>query len=128
MRIQRRAVLWAVLLLGGALSAQGCLMREDELMCEEAALHISECCGYSVDARCGYFSKWESGYRTYPVFSADTGRCVARASCQALRDAGVCDVPSWRLTETCTKRYQPQNLSSEVRAACSTLEVLSCSQ
>ena len=127
MRTLRRLLLCTALLCGVFLGRACDSLREDELHCEEAALRIRDCCGSDVAMDCTYVVGCESGQRNLPVLDIPSALCVRDASCQALRDAGVCDVATWQLPGTCTATTKNQTSADPaLLAACAKLEVLSC--
>lgn len=70
--------------------------REDELQCEEAAAHISDCCG-SVPAglACTYQEDGCAG-PAYPSLNVEQSRCVRALSCGEVRAQGLCDAGTWQ--------------------------------
>lgn len=83
-----RVVLLAVLLVGAVVCCVG--IREDELLCEEAAAHLSDCCpGFAVSSlSCSYNSG--CGSTTYPALSVAASQCINGESCAALVAGDVC--------------------------------------
>jgi len=65
-------------------------MREDEVLCEEAAAHLVHCCpGFDLSSlRCSYTSG--CGSTTYPALSVPASQCINGESCDELVATGVC--------------------------------------
>ena len=82
-----RVVLLAVL-VGAVVCCVG--IREDELLCEEAAAHLANCCpGFTVSSlACSYNSG--CGTTTYPALSVEASQCINGESCAALVAGNVC--------------------------------------
>jgi hypothetical protein len=83
-----RVVLLAALLVGAVVCCVG--IREDELLCEEAAAHLADCCpGFAVSSlSCSYNSG--CGSTTYPALSVQQSQCINGESCAALVADNVC--------------------------------------
>ncbi len=79
----------AVLLLGGHV-LRGSALRKDEILCEEAAVHLQECCeeGSVFLPNCDYSDGCD--FSTYPALSPVESDCIRNASCADLYDGGVC--------------------------------------
>jgi hypothetical protein len=84
----RRLVLLTVLLVGAFVCCVG--LREDELLCEEAAAHLNHCCpGFDVSSlSCSYNSG--CGSTTFPALSVSASQCINGESCEALVASDVC--------------------------------------
>lgn len=79
-------------LLGAALACNG--IREDELSCEEAVSHLSECCpGFRASrVDCSYTAAQGCGIQTtYPQIGLDAAKCIQSESCATMQSNGVCD-------------------------------------
>lgn len=65
-------------------------IRRDEFLCEEAHAKLVECCpGFSTDG--SYCSYSEGcGNTSYPALSPEESNCIRTASCEKLRDTGIC--------------------------------------
>ena len=93
--------------LGGCSDAS-----ESEFACEEAAQHISSCCGRLGVSKCELISESSSSqgcsgdsiYRRHvdPELLTETAQCVRGATCEAIADAGICAVSSFLNPEVCT--------------------------
>jgi hypothetical protein len=67
-------------------------LREDELECERAAIHVRDCCP-EVPSRafdCQYIAPDSCGGGSDPDVNADEGRCLRETSCATLRAGGTC--------------------------------------
>jgi hypothetical protein len=84
----RRIVLVTVLLAGAVVCCAG--IREDEVLCEEAAAHLSSCCpGFDATSlACTYNSG--CGTTTYPALSIKASQCINGESCARLVGSDVC--------------------------------------
>lgn len=85
---RHRVVLLTVLLAGAVVCCVG--IREDELLCEEAAAHLASCCpGFDVSSlSCSYNSG--CGSTTYPALSIPGSQCINGESCATLVATDVC--------------------------------------
>jgi hypothetical protein len=85
---RRRVLLLTILLVGAIVCCEG--LREDELLCEEAAAHLQSCCpGFDVTSlSCSYTSG--CGSTTYPALSIAASQCINGESCAALVSGNVC--------------------------------------
>jgi hypothetical protein len=85
----RRIVLLLVLALGALVCCVG--IREDELLCEEAAAHLASCCpGFDAGALgCTYSTG--CGTTTYPALGIDQSKCINRENCGQLVSTSVCE-------------------------------------
>jgi hypothetical protein len=83
----RRVVLLTVF-LAAVLCCAG--IREDEVLCEEAAAHLSSCCpGFDVSSLgCTYNSG--CGTTTYPARSVKASQCINGETCPQLVSSDVC--------------------------------------
>jgi hypothetical protein len=87
------AVIVAVV-LGLAVSCNG--FREDEIECEQAVVHLRECCPdlniKTLD--CSYEEHLDCSdtvtSREYPALALDDSRCVQKKSCDQLVASGAC--------------------------------------
>jgi hypothetical protein len=81
-------VLLTAVLVGAVVCCVG--IREDELLCEEAAAHLTNCCpGFNVSAlSCSYNSG--CGSTTYPALSIRASQCINGESCATLVASDVC--------------------------------------
>jgi hypothetical protein len=79
----------ATLLVGAVVCCVG--VREDELLCEEAAAHLAHCCpGFvATSLSCSYTSG--CGSTTYPALSVAASQCINGESCSALVAGNVCE-------------------------------------
>jgi len=65
-------------------------IRKDEFLCEEAHARLVECCpGFSTNASYCSFSEG-CGSTSYPALSPEESNCIRGASCESLRDSGIC--------------------------------------
>ena len=82
-------------LLALAASCNG--MRKDELACEQAVLHLRDCCpGFSAQqVSCYYEERQDCSGNTvgheYPAISEADAQCIRAKSCKDLQDAKLCD-------------------------------------
>jgi hypothetical protein len=86
--VRPRRLLLTALLAAAFVCCVG--IREDELLCEEAAAHLSHCCpGFDVTALgCSYNSG--CGTTTYPTLSVSASQCINGESCAELVAGNVC--------------------------------------
>lgn len=83
----RLAALAAVAL---AVTSLRCGIRDDELMCEEAASHLETCCAGFVPTAHDC-SRWTACGKTHePDLDLDTSSCIIGKSCDELASSGVC--------------------------------------
>jgi hypothetical protein len=87
--VRLRRVLLLTAVLGSAVVCCAGI-REDELLCEEAAAHLNTCCpGFEVTSlACTYQSG--CGSTTYPALSVAASQCIDGESCATLVASGVC--------------------------------------
>jgi hypothetical protein len=70
-------------------------MREDVILCEQAASHYLGCCGHALP---GLSCKYELSCliscahedATTPLFDANVSRCFMDLSCDSIRSRGMC--------------------------------------
>jgi hypothetical protein len=81
-------VLLTAVLVGAGICCAG--IREDELLCEEAAAHLNDCCpGFDVSSlSCSYNSG--CGSTTFPALSIRASQCINGESCATLVSSDVC--------------------------------------
>ena len=73
-----------------ALGALTCGIREDELRCEEAAAHLTDCCpGFDAKRLDCYYASTGCGI-VYPVIDIEESRCIAALKCDQIVAAGIC--------------------------------------
>ena len=72
-------------------------IREDELSCEEAVSHLTECCTGFTASRidCTYTPPQDAGCwatpAVYPEIGTTASECIRTESCATLQASGVCD-------------------------------------
>jgi hypothetical protein len=72
-------------------------VREDVVLCEEAASHYASCCGHDLAGlQCRYaFSCFldcaHAGDSSQPDLDATKSRCMMNLSCGDLKDRGICE-------------------------------------
>jgi hypothetical protein len=76
----------------GAVGPSRAGFNEQEIECEEAVAHVSECCSELAGHQfaCTY-SDDGCFIDTAPDFDVDDSRCIRSRSCNTLRAQGVCD-------------------------------------
>lgn len=79
------AVALAVLAVCGSL-------REDELECEEASIHLNACCAPKTPKiDCEYYTQSLCGTTQDFPFPAKQSRCLQKMSCAEIEEAQLCD-------------------------------------
>jgi hypothetical protein len=64
-------------------------LREDELLCEEAAARLADCCpGFDPSVLVCHYSSCAGA--TYPALTISESKCIDDLSCSQLVDRGVC--------------------------------------
>ncbi|HMY57928.1 MAG TPA: hypothetical protein PKL17_13405 [Pseudomonadota bacterium] len=91
-RLWRRLIV--ATMAAAALFAHSCSdITTSTLLCEDAASRIFECCSAHPAVSCH-----ENGCADQrPNFSQATAKCIRSSSCDALRQAGICDVTDWHM-------------------------------
>jgi hypothetical protein len=64
---------------------------EDTFLCEEAAVHVAECCSevHGRAIHCGNSGVCDGGGEA--LLAPRQSRCIVRRSCEELRDGAACD-------------------------------------
>ncbi len=89
-----RSLVVALILLSFTVHCVGDGLREDELECERAAVHIAECCPgtRSIGWACGYIDGEACvAAPVDPILNARQAKCLQTASCERIVGAGVCE-------------------------------------
>lgn len=84
-----RGALLALVVGGGLPAAQA--FREDEFLCEEAAIHLEECCPDLEVGELDCTFSMGCGSTTYPGLTPEESDCIRERPCDALREQGVCE-------------------------------------
>lgn len=79
-----------VAILAVVYGACGSKLRSDEFLCEEAYVHLQQCCpGFQTD---GNYCTYDPGCGTqqFPALDDQESECIRRLSCDQLVSSGVC--------------------------------------
>jgi hypothetical protein len=87
---------------------------EDELVCEDAVAHLSDCCPGLDPVRFSCQGDTACGGDGVPSITARAGDCVRSRSCSELITAGVCA----GLTRLSYQPYPDRNQAAIERQAC----------
>ncbi len=129
-RMLRRAIVTCMaagLLLGHSCSD----ITTTTLLCEDAASRLYACCTSHAAINCT-----ENGCgEHHPNFATAIAKCVRSASCDDIRQAGLCEVPDWQFsiatvchsgTATCSTDAGSTTCRPTITEACAALGRLKC--